>query len=91
MESTAPSPAQALLCSPNPSFAGSPVRIALPARDGRVRIYDASGRLVREVASASGEALWDGTDSHGNETAPGAYFLSLREDARVTGALIRVR
>jgi hypothetical protein len=80
-----------LLCSPNPSLAGSPVRIVLPAGDGRVQIYDAAGRLVREVVSTSGEAHWDGRDSHGKEAAPGVYFLSLREDARITGELIRVR
>ena len=86
------SPAQGmLLCSPNPSFAGTPVRIVLPAGDGRVQIFDATGRLVREVTSTSGEAQWDGKDSRGKEAAPGAYFLTLREDERIRGELIRVR
>jgi len=85
-------PAQGiLLCTPNPSLAGSPVRVVLPAGDGRVQVFDATGRLVREVASTSGEAQWDGRDSHGKEAAPGVYFLALREDPRITGELIRVR
>lgn len=92
VENLVAAPAQGmLLCSPNPSFAGSPVRIALPSGDGRVQIFDTSGRLVREVASTSGEAQWDGKDSRGKEAAPGAYFLALREDGRIRGELIRVR
>ena len=56
-----------------------------------MRIFDAAGRLVREVMTSSGEAQWDGMDSRGKEAAPGAYFLSLREDQRMRGELIRVR
>ena len=72
-------------------FREEPVRIVLPFGDGRVQIFDAAGRLVREVASSSGEAQWDGKDSGGKESAPGVYFLSLREDQRIQGELIRVR
>ena len=92
VEPLASAPAQGILqCSPNPSYAGSPVRIVLPYGDGRVQIFDTAGRLVREVASSSGEAHWDGKDSGGKESAPGVYFLSLREDQRIQGELIRVR
>ncbi|HET9888035.1 MAG TPA: FlgD immunoglobulin-like domain containing protein, partial [bacterium] len=80
-----------LMSTPNPSLAGTAVRIVLPFGDGRVQIYDAAGRLVREVPSTSGEAQWNGRDSQGKEVAPGVYFLSLREDPRIKGELTRVR
>ena len=68
---------------PNPATALSTLRYALP-RESRVRlaVYDAAGRLVREVASgiraagAHAEA-WDLRDGGGRAVGPGLYFARL--------------
>jgi hypothetical protein len=71
---------------PNP--ASGPVEILYRVTNERpvaLAIYDASGRLIRSLASgrqAVGvqSATWDRRDSSGQEIAPGTYFL------RLTGA-----
>ena len=54
------------------------------ATDGPVslRIYDTSGRMVRELVNETLEAgphqvIWDGRDDQGREAASGAYFVRL--------------
>jgi hypothetical protein len=43
-----------------------------------VKIYTIHGELVRDlVASASGEAQWDGTNDAGEKVASGVYFALL--------------
>lgn len=75
---------------PNPS-AGSPVRIEWESgRPGPVRlaIFDAAGRLVREL-DAGGEtpgrreSVWDGRDRDGRPVAGGVYFAKLLADGHV--------
>lgn len=47
------------------------------AGDILLKIYDASGRLVREYTAASGAAqvLWDARDTHGRAVPDGVYFI----------------
>lgn len=61
---------------PNPFIAHTTIRLALTGvtRKG-VRVYDASGKLVRTLATEDGASVvWDGTDNRGQETGPGVYF-----------------
>ena len=68
---------------PNPfrdriEFSG-PVR----ARDRAVRIFDVSGRRVRELAteSASARWIWDGRDEDGRPLPQGVYLVRLQDTA----------
>jgi hypothetical protein len=68
--------------SPNPFNPETTIRFMVPAgprREYSVRIYDVTGRLVRELASGkidSGahDARWDGTDAHGATVGSGVYL-----------------
>ena len=79
---------------PNPMRRGASARVSLelgveaaPARY-RVRVYDASGRAVRDLASgtlAPGARLsipWLGDDARGRTLVPGLYFLALEGTSR---------
>jgi subtilisin family serine protease len=81
--------------APNPLRAGrdaGEVRIRLgadaPAATCRVRVHDASGRVVRDfdpVSMAPGSSWsvpWNGEDSRGRLLQPGLYFLSLEGAGR---------
>src|SRR6185503_654755 len=78
------------LSGPNPLHAGATplsVRISLGAEaaatDYRVRVFDAGGRLVRDLGSGTlgpGSArviVWRGDDASGRALMPGLYFLAL--------------
>ena len=39
-----------------------------------IAIYDALGRLVRELPADKGSTQWDGRDRLGNQVSPGVYF-----------------
>ncbi len=88
-ESGAPRRAE-LSAAPNP-FANS-LRITLPvaagtsAVRGRLRIYDAQGRMVRELAPVGPSLEWDGRDAGGARVAAGVYFLTFPSP----GAALRV-
>ncbi len=66
------------LTVPNPTRGATRIRLtgASSGGDGdRVRVYDASGALVRVLAlDAHRSASWDGLSSGGRPVAPGAYF-----------------
>jgi flagellar hook assembly protein FlgD len=74
------------LPSPNPADARTTLQYTLP-RAGIVRlgVYDASGRLVRELASGTREAgqqteAWDLRDASGRTVGAGLYFARLETD-----------
>jgi hypothetical protein len=73
---------------PNPARGGMQVRFALPrAAPIRLLAYDASGRLVRTLASgvvAAGRhvAHWDGRDDQGRTVPSAFYVIRLECDGR---------
>lgn len=74
--------------APNPFNAHTSVGFSL-ARAGnvRLRVIDASGRVVRTLVHASlpagaHAAAWDGRDAHGHGVASGVYFAALTVDGR---------
>jgi hypothetical protein len=76
------------LPSPNPADVRTTLQYTLP-RAGMVRlgVYDASGRLVRELASGTREPgqhaeAWDLRDASGRTVGAGLYFARLEVDGR---------
>jgi hypothetical protein len=69
--------------SPNPTRAGVDIAFDLPAATtARARIYDARGRLVRELPAREylpGRHVlaWDGVGDDGYKPRPGVYFARL--------------
>lgn len=92
---------------PNPSVPGSGrgagasgvvLRFVLPrAAEGRISLFDASGRLVRILASggfAPGvhKVAWDGRDAGGTPVSAGSYYCLLSVDgSKLTRKLTVVR
>jgi len=79
-------PARALLARPNPFTGETSIRFALESA-GRVelRVFDASGRLVRTLANgtyAAGthDVVWDGRSESGARVSPGVYFYGFSGD-----------
>lgn len=69
----APSPSGAALRAfPNPAEAV--VTFDLGQARGAVDIFDANGRLVRNLTEASGMVRWDGKDGTGMRVPGGVYF-----------------
>jgi len=83
---------------PNPVLRGArhnvtTIRYQVPEPgQATLRIYDAAGRLVRElvngtVEAGSHEARWDGRDVRGRDVASGVYFYRL--EAERAGSMVR--
>jgi plastocyanin len=75
---------------PNPFSTATTIRLAPTSHArGDVRVFDASGKLVRTLEAAHGASVtWDGKDSRGLETGPGVYFCRYGSSAL---ALTRLR
>jgi len=72
--------------SPNPFQRRTTIRYQIPDK-GKVSItiYDASGRMVKELLNEDKEAgsyaiFWDGKDDKGNSLPPGIYFYRLKSN-----------
>jgi FlgD Ig-like domain len=69
---------------PNPFKTSTQIAFDLPrAGDVSLKVFDASGRLVKVVASGDMAAgthtlTWDGRDERGGQVANGVYFYELR-------------
>jgi len=50
--------------------------------DAHLRIYDASGRLVKSFASSTGPVRWDGRDDDGQRLSAGIYVCRLSTGRR---------
>ena len=68
---------------PNPARDVTTIPFSLPTRaDASLRVYDASGRLVRrllarEVDAGRHEVEWDRRGDHGSRVRTGMYFYQL--------------
>ena len=77
---------------PNPAGAQTTLRYTLPrAGLARLAVFDAAGRLVRELAAGTHEpgeqaATWDLRDGSGHAVGAGLYFARLE-----AGGMVRVR
>jgi hypothetical protein len=94
-----PTPPQFRLDVPRPSVFGRSAAIgyALPkAADVSLSVYDATGKLVRQLrhgTTAAGECrlTWDGRDGQGRSVPAGAYFCRLEAgDLRAVAALLKL-
>jgi DNA-binding beta-propeller fold protein YncE len=79
-----PSRAVLIGASPNPATSFARIGFLLPADPGgrvKLRVFDAQGRVVRELRSSFvpgwNEAVWDGTDEQGRNVRAGVYFCRL--------------
>jgi hypothetical protein len=76
-------PLRLLGMAPNPTRGAVDVAFEVPQKTTvRVRIYDARGRLVRDMGAQSYEpgrhiTCWDGTSDQGAQPASGVYFARL--------------
>lgn len=74
--------------SPNPTASEVAIRYTLPKNTILVlNIYDATGRLVTELANEPQNSgvhciTWNGSDQQGRRVANGVYFCRLRADGR---------
>ncbi|MFO7676625.1 MAG: M20/M25/M40 family metallo-hydrolase [bacterium] len=81
-------PRAAGLASVRPSIGtgGFRLKLTAPARHGsRLRVYGATGRLVRSLDVAGRtEAGWDGLDESGRRASAGSYLFRLVDGRRAT-------
>jgi hypothetical protein len=82
--------------APNPFRGRTELHLPPAAAGGTVvQIYDAAGRLVRELkgSGSGGEALvpWDGKDNEGRALPPGSYYARLPGAGERTSKLILLR
>jgi hypothetical protein len=65
---------------PNPARGSVLLRLGTPQKTRtRLRIYDASGRIIRDLGSPSGgTVIWDARDGGGHPVASGIYFAVAR-------------
>jgi len=74
--------------TPNPFVATTRIRVERSEPgEVTVRVFDVSGRLVRELAGPTSSAgvvdlTWDGTDGRGAPASPGVYYYDLRAEGR---------
>jgi hypothetical protein len=97
-ELSAASAALQLSAAPNPFRKTTTISYQLPQNTiVRVSMYDATGRLVRELGrgyhpAGRIEQHWDGRDEEGHLIAPGVYFLRLEAAGiRADGRVVRLR
>jgi hypothetical protein len=86
---------------PNPASAEVRITFAIPAAADAVpvtlRVFDASGRLVRTLVNEGAtagfhHAVWDGRDARAREVGTGIYYCKLRVgDERITRRVTLVR
>jgi hypothetical protein len=64
-----------LVVGPNPMRDRTRITVrGMRAGTARVAIYDARGRLIRDLGADDGRLEWDRTDSRGHRVAAGAYL-----------------
>jgi hypothetical protein len=95
-------PAQPMLLgnTPNPVLTHTRIAFLLPdaesARHANLRVFDATGRVVRRFeptfTAGFNEVLWDGRNDRGHDVAAGVYFYRLDvRDEVMQRRMVRVR
>ncbi|MFN8547651.1 MAG: FlgD immunoglobulin-like domain containing protein [Candidatus Eisenbacteria bacterium] len=93
--SLAPSDQPRLTCDPEPSSGPTTIRLSgrVPATVGTasLRVFDMSGRLVRNVwsgavAEAPSSWTWDGKSDQGEDAAAGKYLAALQVDGETAAS-----
>ena len=80
----------------NPFSGSTHIFFAVPrAMEATLRIYDAGGRLVREILNSTvsegyHSVVWDGRASSGQQASSGVYFLRLSADDAVQTAKVMI-
>jgi len=89
--------APAVTAAPNPFNAATTLHYELPgAAVATLRIYGATGRLVRALVPAQFQeagrhtAVWKGLDQRGAQVASGTYFGCLYLDGRRAGSTVKL-
>lgn len=86
--------------APNPFNPSTTIAFTIPAgpaSEHRLDVYDARGRLVRQLgrgplAAGRHEATWDGRDDAGAAVGAGVYLYRLEHgDRRLTGKMVLVK
>lgn len=84
-----------LRISPNPFHATTQIRfeLAVGLKSARIGIYDAAGRLVRDLEpTRDRECIWDACDQAGGTVGAGVYFVRLAvEGCAATERVILMR
>lgn len=65
-------PGDRVVVMPNPARGAAQLRFS---QDARLELFDASGRLVRWLATSGGEARWDGCGIDGRRLPAGVYLV----------------
>ncbi|UCE67666.1 MAG: T9SS type A sorting domain-containing protein [Candidatus Zixiibacteriota bacterium] len=67
---------------PNPFNAETTIPLNGEVREGRLAIFDISGRMIREfnIDSKTKSIIWDGANASGETVASGTYFYSVSFD-----------
>jgi glucose/arabinose dehydrogenase len=89
-------PGPLLIAFPNPFATTTSLSLGIPStREVTLSIFDLSGRRVRtfhELAGASRQILWDGTDDRGEAVPSGVYLARLEgRGISATARILRVR
>ncbi len=80
-----------MIITPNPFRIVTAINLEASTQD--VRIYDASGRMVKDmtdyISGKTPAVHWNGTDDHDRRVAPGIYFVRSRTNGTIaTGKLV---
>ena len=83
------------MAAPNPSREPRILWHLARAGQARLAVYDATGRLVRDLVSGPRDAglhetWWDGRDRSGGRVASGIYFARLEADGRLDAVKVVV-
>ena len=64
-------------CFPNPFTNKLIIRIESKSENEKpVKIFNISGKLVKEISSSHSQLSWDGRNENGTRCLPGIYFVS---------------
>ncbi len=72
---------------PNPFSAQTNISIEHGEKNRELRIYDISGKLIKELSSELGSGIidhvsWNGTDQTGHQVPAGVYFIQVESDMK---------